>query len=94
MGVEAPPPKGFQGNKNQGVRRCGLMCRVVGCEETGRWHWMLTGGKVEKLMGSDSSGSVLEVCGGKLCCGEPGQAHELGQDVVGIIVQPASFFWG
>ena len=34
------------------------------CDETGRWHWMLTGDKVEKLMGSDSSGSVLEVWGG------------------------------
>lgn len=39
------------------------MCHVVRCDETGEMALMLMGGKAETSMGSDSSGSALQVLG-------------------------------
>ena len=59
---------GGGGRKNSreiSIRVCGVAVHVScgGMWRDERWHWMLTGGKVEKSMGSDSSGSALEVWG-------------------------------
>lgn len=56
----------------------------IGCSRVIKW----------RSLWAQTAPEVFWKSGGELCCGEPGQAHELGQDVVGIIVQSASFFWG